>query len=450
MGRNLNRAVLIVLTMFLFAGCARMQQAPTPLPHVGVEYESADFWLKRLRAPQAVLLSAEQIREINGRALRTEAGLKDIFAADLLDRSKIVDLFAFLRRQFRSGIYYDQANRRVSAEFFEQIFAQTVEDRILSTIVPAYGLITRATDLRELPTENVLMRKPDDIAFDSLQYARLECGAPVAVLHYSADRRWCLVQAAFAPGWIRVLDVGIGTKEEIKRFIDGNPLVATGEHADIYTDSACMNFAASLPMGARLPIAEGPIPDGVDVYGVLLPARESDGRLKILTGYIRKTADVHPGYLPFTMENLLRQAFKLRSQPYGWGGLFGGRDCSRFIRDVFLCFGFHMPVNSYRQINISEQKIDVSGMRADEKIALLQSLEGRPVLLYMKGHIMLFLGVVGGRAFAIHSTWAYRDRIFFSERLHRIGRVAVSDLSLGEGGDRGSLLDRLKTVSVIQ
>lgn len=450
MSRNLSKSVLIVLTLLLFAGCARMQPAQTPLPYVGVEYESADFWLKRLRAPRTVLLSAAQIREINDGALRTEADLKDIFAADFSDRSKIAGLFTVLRKQFRSGTYYDQANRRVPADSFEKIFAAMAEEKIPGKIMPAYGLITRATDIRELPTENVFMQKPDDIAFDSLQYARLECGTPVAVLHYSADRQWCLVQTSFAPGWVRALDVGIGTKEEIKRFIAGNLLVVTGEHANIYTDSTCTNFAAALPMGAGLPVAEDPIPDGVGVHRVLLPTRDISGGLKILTGYIGKTEDVHLGYLPYTMENVLRQAFKLYSQPYGWGGLFGGRDCSRFIRDVFQCFGFNMPVNSFRQANLTEQKKDVSGMRTDEKTALLRSFEGRPALLYMKGHIMLFLGGIDGRVFAIHSTWAYRDRVFFMKRLHRVGRVVVSDLSLGEGGDKGSLLDRLRIITLIQ
>lgn len=68
----------------------------------------------------------------------------------------------------------------------------------------------------------------------------------------------------------------------------------------------------------------------------------------------------------------------------------------------------------------------------------------------MKGHIMLFLGGIDGRVFAIHSTWAYRDRVFFMKRLHRVGRVVVSDLSLGEGGDKGSLLDRLRIITLIQ
>ena len=41
-------------------------------------------------------------------------------------------------------------------------------------------MVTRSTGLRELPTEEILMGKPDDAAFDLLQYARLSCGTPVA------------------------------------------------------------------------------------------------------------------------------------------------------------------------------------------------------------------------------------------------------------------------------
>jgi hypothetical protein len=110
-----------------------------------------------------------------------------------------------------------------------------------------------------------------------------------------------------------------------------------------------------------------------------------------------------------------------------------------------------MPENSFRQANlVPDHRIDVSGLNHQEKMAVLKTYEGRPLLLYMRGHIMLHLGILNGRGYAIHSTWAYSDQSFFREHLYQVGRVVVSDLSLGEGGKKGSLLDRLLAVTRIE
>ena len=434
--------------LVLITGCAATRQpAPTPLPHVRVDYESASFWVQRYPTAQSPLLSLDQIQDLNRRALTSDANLTDIFSADIWYRAYVAKIFSTLRTQFREGTFYDQASRPVRPSYFERIFNRMAEGKIPEKIQPQFGLITRSTDLRELPTEDVLTRKPDDLAFDSLQYARIECGVPVAVLHYTAERDWCLVQTSFAAGWVRTPDLAIGAKEDILRFAAEAPLVITGEHADVYLDPGFVHFATSLPMGARMPI----LPGTEDSYRVVLPGRDDSGRVRMLTGYLRKTEKVREGFLPYTMENVLGQAFKLYGQPYGWGGSFGGRDCSRFIRDIFRTFGFNMPMNSLRQANfIASSKCDVSGLKLEEKVGLLRQYDGRPVLLYMRGHIMLFLGVLDGRVYAIHSTWAYRDQSFFENRLRQVGGVVVSDLSLGEGSERGSLLERLRLITLMQ
>jgi hypothetical protein len=434
--------------LILIAGCAQTHHfAPSPLPHVKTEYETAAFWVQRLPGAQTLILSPMQIRDVNREALKGDANLTDIFSADLWNRAYVAKVFSDLRKQFREGLFYDQANRPVPLSYFERLFPRMAEEKIFTKMQPEFALITRSTDLRELPTEDVLTRKPDDLAFDSLQYARLECGVAVAVLHYTAKRDWCLVQTSFAAGWVRSLDLAVGAKEDIMRFLEEEPLVITGEHADVYLDPGFVRFAAKLPMGARLPVLQG----SGDCYRVLLPGRDDNGRLRMLTGYLKTDEDVRKGFLPYTMENVLRQAFKLYGQPYGWGGLFGGRDCSRFILDIFRTFGFNMPANSLRQANfVASQKRDITGLKPEEKSDLLRQYEGSPVLLYMRGHIMLFLGILDGRVYAIHSIWAYRDRSFFENRIHWVGGAVVSDLSLGEGGESGSLLERLRVITLMQ
>jgi hypothetical protein len=71
-------------------------------------------------------------------------------------------------------------------------------------------------------------------------------------------------------------------------------------------------------------------------------------------------------------------------------------------------------------------------------------------VLYLKGHIMLYLGKAGFPPYAIHATWAYRVPDGNQDLTYKINRVAVTDLNLGKGSRNGSLLERLKSVRMVQ
>lgn len=314
---QLKKKLILIVSLILICGCSATRQiAPTAFPHVGPEHEMADFWVDRLAHPQAVIMSPDQIIKMNHLALSGDANLTDIFAIRVVERSVIANLYSKLRKQFQTAVYYDHTNYPVRPSFLSAIFSSMSEETLPEKMMPSFALVTRSTELRELPTEEILMGKPDDAAFDLLQYARLACGTPVAVLHYSGDRQWCLVQTSFAMGWVRTLDVAVGPKEEIMRFSAMEPLIVTGEHEDVYFDASFKLFAAAIPMGSGLPCLD----QTSEFRRILIPWRNSEGEVKIVKGYVRASADVHRGFLPYTAEQVLRQAFKLYGQPYGWGG----------------------------------------------------------------------------------------------------------------------------------
>ena len=57
----------------------------------------------------------------------------------------------------------------------------------------------------------------------------------------------------------------------------------------------------------------------------------------------------------------------------------------------------------------------------------------------MKGHIMLYLGMFDGKPYVIHDT-----------TVSAVDRVIISDLSLGQGTQKGSLLKRLTRIVTIE
>ena len=179
-----------------------------------------------------------------------------------------------------------------------------------------------------------------------------------------------------------------------------------------------------------------------------LPRREEDGKMTWVTGYLR-LSDVHQGYLPYTAANILRQAFELLNEPYGWGGMYGEQDCSAFLDEVYATVGIRLPRNSsaQRQAGKLLAEFHQDTPDSDKVHALMQAVPGK-TLLGLKGHIMLYLGTVDSRPFAIHAVWAYREPVGkkSDDRIRVINRVAVTALYLGEGSKKGSLLNRLTEI----
>jgi hypothetical protein len=113
--------------------------------------------------------------------------------------------------------------------------------------------------------------------------------------------------------------------------------------------------------------------------------------------------------------------------------------------------GMHFPRNSADQAMVGKQVAEfVSDTSEETKIRSLDQAIGGISTLYLKGHIMLYLGKAGLKPYAIHETWAYRVPDSDRDLIYKINRVAVTDLNLGKGSRRGSLLERLKSVRVVQ
>jgi hypothetical protein len=207
----------------------------------------------------------------------------------------------------------------------------------------------------------------------------------------------------------------------------------------------------SAQMGTTFPILGHPLNTQTipPCHIIQIPFRETDGTLTFRKGYVSRDEEVHQGFLPYTQENVAHQAFKMLHQPYGWGEMFGGRDCSRFIMDIFATFGMLMPRNSKLQARIGISLGQVEGMTIKEKERVLDRALPVATTLRLPGHIMLYLGRDKGNYYAIHNLWAIQKRGWFGPVLEKIGKAVVSDLSLGKSGPSQSLLHRVTDIQTI-
>ncbi len=225
-------------------------------------------------------------------------------------------------------------------------------------------------------------------------------------------------------------------------------VVVTRPKADIYMDAALREYHGCVRMGATLAAGGGDAPAAA--MEVIVPLRDEAGGVSFRKCYVLKDA-VSVGYLPYTARSIIGQAFELLHEPYGWGDTRGAQDCSRFIQEIFATVGIILPRNSEDQARAGVSLATFGSADGEnERLAVLrEKAAGGTTLLYFKGHIMLYLGMAGDVPYAIHALWAYRQKAPSGERVHSVSRVAVSDLSLGKGSSKGSLLERLSAVRMV-
>ncbi len=178
-------------------------------------------------------------------------------------------------------------------------------------------------------------------------------------------------------------------------------------------------------------------------------------------GVVNSGVAVEPERMPavlLTRRAFLTSVFRTVGQAYGWGGadLDGdgvlGIDCSRLVMDTMGEFGLRLPRNSGGQAGAGTYTVDVGGAGEAQKLATMDlALKSGVTLLGLDGHIMVYLGRdAQQRPRVLHSLWAYRDvetqRGCEIDRV--VGKVAVTGLELGGGSSKGSLLERVHSVTV--
>jgi hypothetical protein len=448
MNKNLvSLSIFLVITACALPFPEVYRQAPFTLPFVDAPMVEASFWIDRLSEPDRVIMSEAEITAFNRKTARP-----DVFMIDILNyprtigKTKVAAMADSLAGWAKDHARFGHDNSALTEEFFLDIDDNINHAGLPATITVRFGMTVEETDLRVLPTAEIGMEAPSEYEFDQLQESLLAPGTPIAVVSGTKDGRWVLIVSPYAVGWAEAERIGMAlSTEEIRAYLSQEPfLVVTGPAVDIFSDRSFEHRAGKLRLGCRIPL----FVRSDEAYGVLVPARTFSGRLVFERVYLRGDAPVHEGWLPYTGRNILTVAFSMLDSGYGWGGMLGYWDCSSFVKDVFSVFGMELPRNSGSQAKIgiplgSFEK----GAPIAEKYAVLDGAPPGATLLVMPGHVMIYLGQYGGKYFVIHDLWAYRTKGWWGRSVvNGVGRVAVSDLALGEGGSRGPLAGRISDI----
>jgi hypothetical protein len=288
------------------------------------------------------------------------------------------------------------------------------------------AITTATANLRILPTAKPFFKQPDSFPFDMLQQTGVKLNEPLRVLHTTRDGIWLFAETSYASGWIEARDVAYLDEATSRWWTGAEQVVIISD--DTPLQDATGAFVRLAKIGTILPLAGED--DGF--YEVYLAARaEQTGQVVELRARVPKSvAQRHP--LEFTGATIARIGNQLIGAPYGWGELFDDRDCSAMIRDFFLTFGIWLPRGSYDQVH-SGTTISLAGKSTAEKARTLTE-KGVPflTLVYLKGHIMLYVGTVDGTPLVFHNLWGVTVRDSQGKDTKQvIGKAIISTLTPG-------------------
>jgi len=310
------------------------------------------------------------------------------------------------------------------------------------------AIVINNSNLRILPTNSYMFDNPNSpgegYPFDYMQDDYLNIGEPLLISHYTKDGKFAYVLTSTGTcGFVLAKDVVEVSDKYIKQYRKGLVMLRSnslGYLSSGVANSACIELYAGsiLPLGVR--------------KAILIPIRNAKGMADFQSINLRK-GDYISKPLNFSKQNVTAMIDDLIAQPYGWGGNLFHMDCARLIRNYFAVFGIHMPLYSKEQ-GKKGRVLDVSAMDSlAKKQAILQYAVPYQSIIYLPGHIGVYLGQHKGEPIMLHALWGLKlfdqDN---TEYRYIIGRSIISTLSpgadlLGFSQDKSNILRKITSVS---
>ena len=306
-----------------------------------------------------------------------------------------------------------------------------------------YKAITiRRTDVKALPTSAAFYRDPKRVGegfpFDYNQNSALHINVPLYISHFSKDRRWAYVRASYSFGWVKISDLALVNNAFIQKFKNGKYAMTIKDNLRLYDDKK-RSFSI-VKLGALFPIS-------ADGQSYLTARRNAKGQARVHKVQAASPHIIAQKPLPFTPENVAMLAKEFYGEPYGWGGSYECRDCSATTRDFLGAFGIFLRRNSSKQAKDGQQIKIRNWVKSYKKQFIIQNAKPFRSLLYVPGHIVLYLGQYKGEPVIMHTYWGIRK----NDGTKLItGRTIITTTEPGKERadvkERSKLINTLKTI----
>ncbi|MEO6226237.1 MAG: SH3 domain-containing protein [Thermomonas sp.] len=425
---NLTLRVLALATalavLTLATGCASQRvtetrgealpQTTQGVPNVGDAQLDPGFWIKRQPAADIPLLDAATVVSRNVELLARDASMHDLTSMPATLSGAQVRAWIEAMSSRPTRILYDMEGKEVPASALEALASNLALNAIPASQSTRFGLVTARTPLRSFPTLQRVFFRQGDTDIDRWQESAEFPGTPVVIAHASADGKWLFVVSPRYAAWTPAQFIAEGTRERVLAYYNKEApyRVITGAKPRlVYTPDNAALSELQLDMGTRLPDAGATNARTIQSqapafhWTVTVPMRLDDGRLDFALALLPRTADSHLGPLPLTRANIIGQAFKFLGERYGWGHDYNSRDCSGFVSEVYASMGLILPRNTSAQA-ISPVFRRTHFETDDTRSMRTQAVDALDVgdLIYIPGHVMMFIGRIGNTSYVIHDT----------------------------------------------
>jgi len=268
--------------------------------------------------------------------------------------------------------------------------------------VKSHAISVVHTNFRALPTMTPIYRDPykstEAFPFDYNQNSELHMNVPLYISHFSKDGKWAFAKAAHAFGWVKLSDIAAVDASFMSKFKSGKYAVSVKDNLGLYRDNVGVTL---VKLGTIFPYSS-------DKKHLLVATRTSKGTAAIKYLTIPSTSLVKTKPVKFNAKNVASISQEFYGEPYGWGGKLQTRDCSATTRDYMACFGIFLGRNSATQSKAGKSIRIKSAKGRAKKDLILQKAKPFRTLLYVPGHITLYLGRYKNEPVIMHTYWGIR------------------------------------------
>ncbi|MCW8953453.1 MAG: SH3 domain-containing protein [Sulfurimonas sp.] len=347
---------------------------------------------------------------------------------------------------FSFGESYGENFQLLEKSFFDYMLENANFDTYATVNKNAVTL--NNIDIRTFPTIKPLLMDPtlagEGFPFDYMQNSTISANKPIFVSHYSKDREWVYIFSSFASGWVKSDEIVIIDQAYSDLWQKAQQVSIVKEDVPIYDNNGNFLFKSKIGMMFAL------IQENTDTYTILTVSSYKHSKPLYTKSKISKDI-AKKGILKFNEHNINKIVSEVSKTNYGWGGMYGQRDCSSMLRDMYAPFGIWLPRNSYQQSKVGKV-VSLENLSDEEKIKLIKD-EAVPfeTFLYKKGHIVLYVGTYNDEIIVFHNTWGIKTKKDDVDGRVVIGKPIFSTLRLGKNQENydedSEILRNLKSMN---
>jgi cell wall-associated NlpC family hydrolase len=408
-----------LLPLATWSGLANAASAlPLWVPDSGVigikdAYLQPEFWIQRQPSADAVLMTQEAIAARNLRLLREDRSMHDLAA--LPDGLTATHVLAWINALAAAPTksFWDELGNPISQASIDAIVDNRALNALPNIQATRFGMVVQRTKMRSFPTALRVFSTQGETDIDRFQESALFPGDAVVIAHTSTDRQWHFVVSDRYAAWVDAQSVAEGERATILAYATRSPFrIMTGaKPRTVFTREQPQHSEMQLDMGVRIPLAQHPANQPVNgqhpytSWILDLPLRTAEGQLAFAPALLPRNEDSQADYLALTRANILRQAFKFLGERYGWGHAYNARDCSGFVSEIYRSMGVILPRNTSTQA-VSPVFSRTSFKKTDTRAARNNAVANLDIgdLIYIPGHVMLYIGSIDGVPYVIHDT----------------------------------------------